>query len=97
MRCWIFSNLEQEFLSFLYGGLMRPSKKMAGAAGGPRPATDHQKNLHRDFASLATSREIFAYGQAVAAALPGLPRSLRQSMVRHLLSVWHAGLTIAAP
>lgn len=91
-----FQTLEQEFHSFLYGGLMRPSK-MAGAAGGPRPATDHQKNLHRDFASLATSREIFAYGHAVAAALPGLPRSLRQSMVQHLLSVWHAGLTMAAP
>jgi hypothetical protein len=97
MLYWINSNLAQECLSFLYGGIVRPSKKIAWAAGGPRPATDYQANLQSDIAPLATSREIFAYGHAVAAAIPRLPHALRPSTVRHLLSVLHAGLTRAAP
>ena len=91
----IFSTWEQEFLSFLYGGLMRAQKRNAWAAGGPRQAKDHRKNERRHSMPLATSAELFSYAHAVAAAIPTLPKYLRPSTVRHFLSVAHAALIMA--
>ena len=65
--------------------LMRPKEKPR-AAGGPRRA-NHQKTLSPNSARLATSRELFAYADAVAEAIPRLPDYLKASSIRHFLSV----------
>lgn len=70
--------------------LMRPKEKTR-AAGGPR-RVDHQRNLELDPTRLGTSRELFAYADAVAAAIPRLPGYLKASTVRHFLSVCVAAL-----
>lgn len=74
--------------------LMRP-KERTRAAGGPRRA-NHQKTQTSNSARLATSRELFAYADAVGAAIPRLPGYLKASTVQHFLSVCVAALKAGA-
>ena len=86
---FLISTLEQEFRHMLEA-LMRPNANPR-AAGGPR-RVDHQRNLGLDPTRLGTSRELFAYADSVAAAIPRLPDYLKASTIRHFLSVCVAAL-----
>lgn len=90
---FILLTLEQEFRHMLEA-LMRP-KERTRAAGGPRRA-NHQKTQTSNSARLATSRELFAYADAVGAAIPRLPGYLKASTVQHFLSVCVAALKAGA-
>ena len=81
--------LEQEFRHMLEA-LMRPKERIR-AAGGPC-RVDHQKNLEPDTTRIGTSRELFAYADAIGAVIPRLPGYLRPSTIQHFLSVCVAAL-----
>ena len=83
----ILSTLEQEFLSFIYGGSMRQQRRNAWAAGWPLQANDHQKNRPFDSARIATSQELLGYAQAIGEPIPTLPVVLRKSVASLTLSV----------
>jgi hypothetical protein len=45
-----------------------------------------------NYKPFGTNISLFAYADAVAAVIPGLPRNIRPSAIQHLLAVLHAAL-----
>ena len=69
---------------------MPAKEKPRGTSGTHR--VNHQQNLKFTPALPATSRELFAYADAVAEAIPRLPDRLKSSSIRHFLAVCGAAL-----
>jgi hypothetical protein len=70
---------------------MRHTKGNAPAAGN-RQGRIGDAGDRTKYKPLGANIDLFAYADAVAAAIPGLPSYIRPSTIRHLLTVLHAAL-----